>query len=73
LSVEVVRKPPKLVPEEMAKVWAREWANDQGHHRARDHPRTQAQQEGWHIRGLQQDEGCVDGQSGEQHRAEQER
>jgi putative transposase len=26
LSVEVVRKPPKPVPEEVAKVWAREWA-----------------------------------------------
>jgi putative transposase len=25
LSVEVVRKPPKPVPEEVAKVWAREW------------------------------------------------
>jgi putative transposase len=26
LSVEVVRKPPKPVPEEVAKVWSREWA-----------------------------------------------
>jgi putative transposase len=26
LSVEVVRKPPKPVPEEVAKVWAEEWA-----------------------------------------------
>ena len=24
-SVEVVRKPPKPVPEEVAKVWAQEW------------------------------------------------
>jgi putative transposase len=28
LSVEVVRKPPKPVPEEVAKVWAREWAKE---------------------------------------------
>jgi hypothetical protein len=28
LSVEVVRKPSKLVPEEVAKAWAREWAKD---------------------------------------------
>jgi hypothetical protein len=26
LSVEVVRKPPKPVPEEVAKRWAKEWA-----------------------------------------------
>ena len=28
LSVEVVRKPPKPVPEDVAKVWAREWAKE---------------------------------------------
>ena len=28
LSVEVVHKPPKPVPEEVAKVWAREWAKE---------------------------------------------
>ena len=28
VSVEVVRKPPKLVPEEVAKVWAQEWAKE---------------------------------------------
>jgi putative transposase len=28
LSVEVVRKPPKPVPEEVAKIWAREWAKE---------------------------------------------
>jgi hypothetical protein len=28
LSVEVVRKPPKPVPEEVAKAWAREWAKE---------------------------------------------
>jgi putative transposase len=28
LSVEVVRKPPKPVPEEVAKVWAAEWAKE---------------------------------------------
>jgi putative transposase len=28
LSVEVVRKPPKPVPEEVAKVWAEEWAQE---------------------------------------------
>ncbi len=28
LSVEVVRKPPKPVPEEVAKVWAEEWAKE---------------------------------------------
>ena len=28
LSVEVVRKPPKPVPEKVAEVWAREWAKD---------------------------------------------
>jgi putative transposase len=28
LSVEVVRKPPKPVPEEVAKVWAQEWAKE---------------------------------------------
>jgi len=28
LSVEIVRKPPKPVPEEVAKVWAREWAKE---------------------------------------------
>ena len=28
MSVEVVRKPPKPVPEEVAKVWAREWAKE---------------------------------------------
>ncbi len=27
-SVEVVRKPPRLVPEEVAKRWAREWAKE---------------------------------------------
>ena len=30
LSVEVVRKPPKPLPEEVAKVWAREWAKAKG-------------------------------------------
>jgi putative transposase len=28
LSVEVVRKPPKPLPEEVAKRWAREWAKE---------------------------------------------
>ena len=28
LSVEVVRKPPKPVPEEVAKIWAEEWAKE---------------------------------------------
>ena len=28
LSVEVVRKPPRPVPEKVAKVWAREWAKE---------------------------------------------
>ena len=28
LSVEVVRKPPKLVPEKVAKIWAEEWAKE---------------------------------------------
>ncbi len=28
LSVEIVRKPPKPVPEDVAKVWAREWAKE---------------------------------------------
>jgi transposase len=28
LSVEVVRKPPKPVPEQVAKVWAEEWARE---------------------------------------------
>jgi putative transposase len=28
LSVEVVRKPPKPIPEEVAKVWAEEWAKE---------------------------------------------
>ena len=28
LSVEVVRKPPKLVPEKVAKRWAEEWAKE---------------------------------------------
>ncbi len=28
LSVEVVRKPPKPVPEEVAKVWVEEWAKE---------------------------------------------
>jgi putative transposase len=28
LSVKIVRKPPKPVPEEVAKVWAREWAKE---------------------------------------------
>jgi putative transposase len=28
LSVEIVRKPPMPVPEEVAKVWAREWAKE---------------------------------------------
>ena len=28
MSVEVVRKPPKPVPEEVAKVWAEEWAKE---------------------------------------------
>ncbi len=30
LSVEVVRKPPKPVPEKVAKVWAEEWAKAEG-------------------------------------------
>jgi len=30
LSVEVVRKPPKPVPEKVAEVWAREWAKAEG-------------------------------------------
>ena len=31
MSVEVVRKPPKPVPEEVAKVWAQEeWAKERG-------------------------------------------
>jgi putative transposase len=30
LSVEVVRKPPKPVPEKVAKVWAEEWAKSEG-------------------------------------------
>jgi putative transposase len=28
LSVEVVRKPPKPLPEKVAKVWAQEWAQE---------------------------------------------
>jgi len=28
VSVEVVRKPPKPVPEKVAEVWAREWAKE---------------------------------------------
>ncbi len=28
LSVEIVRKPPKPVPEEVAKAWAQEWAKE---------------------------------------------
>jgi transposase len=28
LSVEVVRKPPKPVPEKVAKIWAEEWAKE---------------------------------------------
>ena len=28
LSVEVVCKPPKPVPEEVAKIWAEEWAKE---------------------------------------------
>jgi transposase len=28
LSVEVVRKPPKPVPEEVARTWAEEWAKE---------------------------------------------
>ena len=28
LSVEVVRKPPKPVPEDVAKVWAPQWAKE---------------------------------------------
>ena len=28
VSVEVVRKPKKLLPEEAAEVWAREWAKE---------------------------------------------
>jgi putative transposase len=28
LSVEVVRKPPKLIPEKVAKIWAEEWAKE---------------------------------------------
>ncbi len=30
LSVEVVRKPPKPIPEKVAKVWAEEWAKAEG-------------------------------------------
>jgi len=30
LSVEVVRKPPKPIPEEVAKRWAEEWAKEEG-------------------------------------------
>ena len=30
LSVEVVRKPPKPVPEKVAKRWAEEWAKAEG-------------------------------------------
>jgi len=30
VSVEVVRKPPKPVPEKVAEVWAREWAKAEG-------------------------------------------
>jgi putative transposase len=30
LSVEVVRKPPKPVPEKVAKIWAEEWAKAEG-------------------------------------------
>ena len=28
MSVEVVRKPPKPIPEKVAKVWAEEWAKE---------------------------------------------
>jgi putative transposase len=28
LSIEVVRKPKKVLPEEVAKAWAREWAKE---------------------------------------------
>ena len=28
LSVEVVRKPKKPLPEEVAEIWAREWAKE---------------------------------------------
>ena len=28
LSVEIVRRPPKLIPEKVAKVWAEEWAKE---------------------------------------------
>jgi hypothetical protein len=28
--VEVVRKPPKPLPEKVAKVWAQEWAKEEG-------------------------------------------
>jgi putative transposase len=28
LSIEVVRKPPKPVPEKVAKIWAEEWAKE---------------------------------------------
>ena len=28
LSVEVVRRPPKPIPEKMAKIWAKEWAKE---------------------------------------------
>jgi hypothetical protein len=28
LSVEVVRKPPKPVPEKVAELWAEEWAKE---------------------------------------------
>jgi hypothetical protein len=30
LSVEVVRKPPKPVPEKVAKIWAEEWSKEGG-------------------------------------------
>src|SRR4028119_491429 len=30
LSVDVVRKPPRPVPEKVAKVWAEEWAKAEG-------------------------------------------
>jgi putative transposase len=30
LSVEVVRKPPKPTPEKVAKIWAEEWAKEEG-------------------------------------------
>ena len=28
MSVEVVRKPPKPVPEEVARIWAQEWTKE---------------------------------------------